>query len=349
MSEKQVFHLVLKALLVAALVAVLLYAAFHLIDLLVLVFGAIVVAVLIRALAEAIARRTPLSGTWALTAALLLIVAVFAGLGMLFGAQVRSQFSQLLDTLPSALEVVREKLLLLPGGEALVASLGSGSWLEGNVLPRIPGIVFSATSAITGLLLVIFAAIYIAADPRLYRRGLLLLVPMSRRQVVDEALGASGEALRKWMVGQLVSMVLIGTLTGLGLWAVGVPSALALGLIAGFLEVIPWAGPILASVPILILALAQGPQTALLALAVVVVIQQLEGVLVTPFVQEKAVSLPPALTIFGVVAGGILFGAVGLLFAAPLLVVVYVLVQRLYVEEALHTPLERPGEGKGRL
>jgi predicted PurR-regulated permease PerM len=155
----------------------------------------------------------------------------------------------------------------------------------------------------------------------------------------DLAVGLE-EALRGALSGEL------SLLTGLGLWLVGVPSPLALGLIAGLLEIIPYAGPIISAVPGLILALTQSPTEALWALLVYVVVQQIEGNILMPVVQKKAVSLPPALTVFGVVAAGILFGIPGLTFAGPLLVVAFVLVKRLYVRGALGTSTPVPGEAQ---
>jgi predicted PurR-regulated permease PerM len=340
-ARKETFGLIVRSLLAAAGIAVLVLAALRLRDLLVLVFGAVVIGVLIHALADAIERRTPLGGRGAFYAALLLIVLVVAAFAWLFGAQVGTQVSQLSETIPAMWERIQEWLRTVPGGEALLASVQSVT-LDGS-LRSFPRLLGPLANGITGFLLVLFGAVFIAANPGLYRRGLAMLFPRNRRALADEALGESAEAIKLWMLGQFIAMVAVGTLTGVGLWLVGVPAALALGLLMGFLEVIPFIGPFMGSIPILIMALSAGPDTALLALGVILVVQQAEGSLITPLVQKKVVSLPPAVTVFGVIAGGILFGPAGLLFAAPLLVVAFVLVKRLYVEEALHTPTYVPG------
>jgi predicted PurR-regulated permease PerM len=342
-ARQQTFGLIVRSLLVAAGIAVLVLAALQLRELLVLVFGAVVIGVLIRALADVIERRTPLGGRGAFYAALLLIVLVIATFAWLFGAQVGAQVSQLSETIPEMWERIQDWLLTVPGGEALLTSVQNFSLDGGDSLASVPRVLGWLASAITDFLLVLFGAVFIASNPGLYRRGLATLFPRSRRALADEALGESAQAIKLWMVGQFISMAVVGTLTALGLWLAGVPAALALGLIMGFLEIIPFIGPFLGSVPILIMALSAGPDTALLALAVILVVQQAEGSLVTPLVQKKVISLPPAVTVFGVIAGGVLFGPPGLLFAAPLLVVVFVLVKRLYVEEALHTPTYVPG------
>lgn len=344
MTSDSAFGLAVRIILFAALVAMLLWAASKLIGLLVLAFGAIVVGVLLAGFASWIESHSPFSGNWALAAAIVLIIALLSAVAFLFGQQIFQQFSNLAEALPALMEGLRQRVESLPGGEQLTGSIQELS-LEGDVLAQASQAVRSLAGAITDLLLLLFGSIFIAANPGLYRGGLLKLVPPARRRVADDTLADTGQALRKWMLGQLVSMAVIGLLTGFGLWFLGVPSAAALGLIAGVSEIVPWAGPILAAVPILLVALAEGPQTALLALALILVVQQIEGSLIMPYVQKKAVSLPPALTVFGVVAGGLLFGPIGVLFAAPLLVVAFVLVKRLYVVEALETPTPMPGDG----
>ena len=341
-ARQETFGRVVRSLLAAAGIAVLVLAAVRLRELLVLAFGAVVIGVLIRALADAIERRTPLGGKGAFYAALLLIALVIGAFAWLFGAQVAAQVSQLSETIPAMWQRIQEWLRTVPGGEALLAS-AQGVALDGRSQPSVQRVLGSLANGITGFLLVLFGAVFIAADPGLYRRGLAMLFPRSRRALADEALGESARAIKLWMLGQFIAMLAVGTLTTLGMWLVGVPAALALGLIMGFLEVIPFIGPIMGSIPILIMALSAGPDTALLALAVILVVQQAEGSLITPLVQKKVVSLPPAVTVFGVITGGLLFGPAGLLFAAPLLVVVFVLVKRLYVEEALDTPTYVPG------
>jgi predicted PurR-regulated permease PerM len=141
-------------------------------------------------------------------------------------------------------------------------------------------------------------------------------------------------------------MALIGTLTGLGLWLLGVPSALALGLLAGLLEFVPYVGPIIAAIPAILIAVAIDPQLGLWTVLLYAVIQQVEGYAVQPLLQSWAVEVPGAVLLFALLACGGLFGALGVVFAAPLTVVAYVLIKRLYVREALDTPTPIPGEEK---
>jgi predicted PurR-regulated permease PerM len=135
-----------------------------------------------------------------------------------------------------------------------------------------------------------------------------------------------------------------GTLPGIGLWLLGMPSALALGLIAFALEFIPFAGPILAAVPAVLIALMIGPEMVLWVVGLYLVVQQLEGNVVYPLIQQWAVHVPAAVLLFSLIGFAMLFGVIGVIFAAPLTVVTYVLVKRLYVQEALKTPTPLPAD-----
>ncbi|MFC3128985.1 AI-2E family transporter [Coralloluteibacterium stylophorae] len=164
------------------------------------------------------------------------------------------------------------------------------------------------------------------------------------RAPAAEALADSGRALRLWLGGQAVAMLAVGVLTGLGLWALGVPAALGLAIIATLLDFVPLVGPIAAAVPAILLALTVDPRTGLLTTLLYLVVQQIEGNLLQPLVQQRAVELPPALLLFALIGAGLLFGVLGVLLAAPLTVVIFVLVKRLYVRETLGEDTDVPGE-----
>jgi predicted PurR-regulated permease PerM len=193
---------------------------------------------------------------------------------------------------------------------------------------------------------VIFAGIYLAAQPNFYRAGAIKLVPPRRRKVAAEAMLESERALRLWLKGQAIAMLVVGVLTGAGLWLIGMPSALVLGLIAGLLEFIPFAGPIIAAIPAVMLALVIGPEMVIWVALLYLAIQQLEGTLLAPMIQQYAVDLPGVVLLFSMIGFGILFGTLGVILAAPLAVVTLVLVKRLYVIETLDTQTPIPGEDK---
>jgi predicted PurR-regulated permease PerM len=141
-------------------------------------------------------------------------------------------------------------------------------------------------------------------------------------------------------------MVLIGILTWIGFLIIGVKSAIILSIIAGFLEFVPFVGPIVSAIPAVLVALVQGPQFAVWTVVMYIVVHHVEAYVIQPVVQQFAVEVPAVIMLFSLLAFGLLFGLVGVFFAAPLAVVCYVLVKRLYVVEALHTHTPIPGENK---
>ena len=202
------------------------------------------------------------------------------------------------------------------------------------------------TTAIANFLIVFFGGVFLAAQPRFYRTGAIKLVPPGRRPLIAEAIGECEKALRLWLRGQIMAMLVIGIMTGFGLWLLGVESWLVLGILAGFFEFIPFAGPILSAIPGVLIALVQSPELALWTAAMYVFVQHAEAYLIQPLIQQYAVEVPAVVLLFALLAFALLFGVVGVFFAAPLTVVTYVLVKRLYVVEALDTPTPIPGENK---
>jgi predicted PurR-regulated permease PerM len=276
--------------------------------------------------------------------ATVLLVAILAGSLWLFGAQVAEQVRALTDSLPTAWQAVRQRVSETVLGEQVQQWLQQQSPDASAILSGVGTTLFSVGNALAGAVLAMIGGVYFATQAGLYRTGLLKLFPAAKRPLVGQAVDESSSALRLWLLGQLIAMVIIGVLTTVGLMLIGVPSAVALGLLAGLAEFVPLVGAIAAAIPALLLALTVSNEAALLTLALYVVLQQLEGNVVMPMIQQRTTSLPPALTLFAIVLAGVLFGTLGVILATPLTVVAYVLVKRLYVREALHTPTPVPGE-----
>jgi predicted PurR-regulated permease PerM len=303
------------------------------------VFGAIVVATLFRSLAG-LYQRLRIPEGLAVGLAVLTVIAVVGGAAAMFGAQLAAQAGDLSSSIPRAWATVKEQIASLgvPTSVFQTASAGSGvSGMAGNI-------AMSLGTGLADALLILVGGIFLAASPRFYRVGAVKLVPEERRHQTWSALEASGTALKLWLKAQLLTMLLVGTVTGLGLWLIGVPSWFALALLAALLEFVPYVGPIAAAVPAILLAAAVDPQTALFTVGLYVLVQQLEGYVFSPLMQQWAVDLPGALLLFSLLACGTLFGAIGIIFAAPLTVVLFVLVKKLYVREALDTATPIPGE-----
>lgn len=322
----------------------LVFVAWQLRALIIMVFAAIVVATVFRAIARLISDHTPLSDTGAISAAIFIVFAMLGTVGFLFGSEIGQQVQTLSQSLPAAMAQLERLLARWGLAEEVRGWLSAPSPGGGSVVSSILRFLVSLSGGIADTLVVIFGGIFLALQPRLYRTGLVKLVPRRRRELVSQAMDDSENALQLWLKAQLVSMAVVGAFTTLGLWLIGVPSWLVLGLIAFTLEFIPFAGPVVAAVPAILIALAVSPELALWTLGLYVLVQQLEGNVVYPLVQQWAVRIPAALLLFSLLAFGTLFGAVGVIFAAPLTVVTYVLVKRLYVKEALETETPIPGE-----
>ncbi len=335
---------VVRTTLIVLTLAVLFALGWMLRSLLILLFAAVLIAVILRAAADGLQRRAPLPTGIALTVVILAFLGTLTLVFWLFGAQIDSQMRELLSRLPQAYEQFKIRVGQPDLDRQLITQLRSMAPDGGTIVSAVTTIVGGVTGAISGLVLAIVGGIYLAAQPKLYRDGLLLLIPATKRPNVDEAIERSGEALRRWLLAQLVAMVAVALLAGLGLWAIGVPSPLALALIAGLFEFVPVAGPFLSAIPAVLLALTVGLNETLLTMGLYLLIQQVEGNVIMPIVQARSVDLPPALTLFSLVGFGLLFGIPGVLLATPLTVVAFIMVRKLYVNDALGESVKLAGE-----
>ena len=224
------------------------------------------------------------------------------------------------------------------GGLAGLASgalKSPGSLLSdaGNVLGPATTVVIALFNALGNVLVIIFLGVAIAADPGSYRDGALRLVPRRHREKAARVLDGSGETLRHWLFGQLVTMAAIFVLTWVGLSFLGIGGALILGLQAGLLAFVPTIGPLIAGVVILLSSLASGLNGLLGALGVYLAVQTAESYGLTPFIQRRALDLPAATIFAGQLLFGVLFGLWGVALALPLVAVIKVLLDELYIED----------------
>ena len=321
----------------AALVGVWLLAqlAVELASLWILVFGAVIVAVILRSLADPLKRHTPLNDTAATLTSAGVIVLIIAGLAYFFGYQIATSAAALSSLAPQGWEQLQAQVNALPYGAQILDQLAQASGQASRAFALAPRLAMNVASGVATLLLVVVAGVFLATSPSSAREGVLSMLPKRARHRGREVLNACGQALKGWLKAQALSMVLVGTLATLGLWALGVPSALALGLLTGLAQFIPIVGPIVATVPAVLVGATQGWQTAALTLALYVIVSQLESNLITPLVQRNVAALPVVLGVFAVVGIGSIFGALGVLFATPLALVLYTVVTMLYRQDVL--------------
>jgi predicted PurR-regulated permease PerM len=306
-------------------------------DIVFVAFLAVLFGALLSLLVEPLRRlRVPRHVAAVLALAVLALAAVL--LVRLSLPALREQWSRLVSELPRAVEDARLWFEAQYGRmENSMDSSLLDRELEAQARPLVRRllsgavpIVSSAAGLIAGALIVVFGGFYLVAEAGRLHRGALELLPQRHRQSASEATQAVATTLRRWLLGSAINMVAVGVATGIGLFALGVPGALVLGIIAGLLEFIPVFGPVLASVPAIAVAWLVSPGTALGVALLYVVVQQVESNLLTPLVMKGAVNIPPAFSLLFQVFMGVLFGFIGLLVAVPILAVVIVLVNTLY-------------------
>jgi predicted PurR-regulated permease PerM len=327
-------------------VAAAMFLLWRLASVLLLLFGAVVIAAVFRTLADPIQRRTRLSEQFSLTLAVLIVLAALVACGWLFGAVLADQLQDLAGRLPQSMAELQALARTLPFGDQIAVRLADASDLAaqfGGLAGKIGGYAVSVAGALTNLVLVLFAAIFLAVAPGRTRDGFALLFPRGPREAIVEALNASGSGLRLWVRGMFVDLLAVGLMTGLGASLLGLPSPFALGAIAAVANIVPFVGPVASMIPGLLVALPQGDELWLWTILMYVAVQQIEGNLIYPFIQKRAVELPPVLTLAGVLVFGVLFGPLGVVLAAPLLVVIFTLVKVLYLRNSLGEDVKLPG------
>ncbi|MEZ5898329.1 MAG: AI-2E family transporter [Hyphomicrobiaceae bacterium] len=335
----------IRRLLLTALVVALIVAAWLLSPLLLLAFGSVLIAMALRSLARPF-ERIGLSETWSIVLTTLLIVAGLVAAIVFFGTEMASQW-QALDARLSTLLSDASKALGVNSLEELLTGSGAKGGIA-TMLPRFLSWGASVGQAVLGASVMLVGGVYLATDSKSYREGVLKLIPKDYRANAIATLEDIGEALHRWLGGVLVAMVLVGLMTGFGLWIAGVQSPLALGLLAGLANAVPYIGSIMAAVVTTAIAAGQSWQAMLGALVVMIIVQQVEGNLITPLVVGRAVSIPPATGLFAIVAMGMLFGPLGVLLGFPLSIVIDIAVRRLYIRDVLDEPVEILGDAAKR-
>ena len=312
------------------------------------VFFAILLTIPVAAGASFLERRLRFPRGVAVATIIILVIGTIVGVGFLLADPIREQMREVRDQLPRAVDRLEAWINRTPfvedvvlGGEEVAAEpqkTGEGPNPASPGDPETSGpsmrerlaaqlrehagslfpFVVSTVAAVSGVFLVLFLIIYLAADPNVYSRGVLRLVPVRHR---DKTLAVGTEVqqtLLQWIGAQAVSMAVIGVITTAALYFLDVKAALALGILAGISEFIPVFGPLLSAIPAIGIAFADSPTKALYVLITYIVIQQLESNIISPLVMKHGVDVPPVVTILSGTIMTLLFGFLGLLVAVPL-------------------------------
>ena len=221
-----------------------------------------------------------------------------------------------------------------PAPAVQVVTEDSPQGLRDRIMTQLSGagryflpVLGSTLAVVAAVLLVLFVTIYVAVDPGLYQRGALRLLPPRNRERAAVVLGAIGATLRRWLVTQLIAMVVIGVVTTGVLLALDVRAAVPLGILAGLLEFVPTLGPIISAIPAIAMGFVDSPEKALFVTIAYIAIQFLENHILIPILMKEGIDLAPALTIVVQALMAIVFGFLGLLVAVPLLAMIVVCVR----------------------
>lgn len=320
----------------------LLFVLWYVAHVLLLVFAGSLLAILLRAASQGLCGLIRLPIAFCATFIALVVVAGVVVGGWLIAPVVVQQAAQLIDGLADAVEAVIRALRRADWDETLAGQIDLGQVLPdpGGLMGGATGVLTATFGGIATVAIILFLGIYLAANPQAYIDGFALLLPRPHRLRARYVLHEIGRTLRWWLIGQAVSMAVIGTISFIGLWLLGVPFAAPLAVMAGLLNFVPYLGPLMSAVPITLVALTESGTLALYTLGFYAGLQMFEGYVLTPLVQRQAAHLPPALNIFAQMLMGVLFGVLGIALATPLAAAALVAVKLVYVEGVLGEEVE---------
>lgn len=331
-ADKHFDRRVWKAVGITVFVIIILLIVYKTFNAFLLLLAASLIAVFFRALASKIQQWTGWKNGLSLT---LSIVGTFLIIGLFFwlmGAKIQGQVADMQEKVPQMIENAKDYLNQSNIGKRIVESV-SNEENQKKALPVLQGF-FSSTFGVFGdLYVVVFLSLFLTVGASEYVRGIVKLIPRNGQDKARDVVMHLGENLKKWIKGALFSGLVVFTLTAIGLISLGVEMWLILAILAGFLNVIPNFGPIIAMIPAVLVGLMESPMKALLIAALFILIQALESNLITPKVQKKLLDTPPALLLFFQVIMGALTGGWGIVLAVPLLVILMTLVKHLYYDK----------------
>lgn len=319
---------------------------------LLLIFSAFLIAVGLDGLARSVRRVTGLTQhrSVILTASVLFVL---LGAAITLGSmnvaskapQLRQQVAQSVDQIGAKIQDYNliEKLIGEPDNPDSEESSTSSVW-SGQLTGELSNAASMTLSTATDIFVVLVIGLYFALQPQLYQTGLLRLFPPARQEHVAHITAQAAYAIRRWLAGRVISMALVGIGSALGLWLLGIPFALLLGVIAGLLTFIPYLGAILSAVPALLVAALHGYTTLIYTAALYTGLHIIEGYVLAPLIQKRAVSIAPGFLLSAQVLGAAVAGVIGIALAAPIALVLSVVIQLGYVRGIMDEQPHLPGQ-----
>jgi predicted PurR-regulated permease PerM len=313
-------------------------------NMLLLAFGSVIGAILFRSTARVIERAGLKNRKAALILGTLVVLAFFALIAYLLVVQFGSEISAMLGNLPGTIASIEKGLSTTKAGAAIVQATHAATG-GAAIANRLGELMLGGGEILVNFVIVMVGAMFIAADPRPYKSAIVLLTPPPGRAAMERAIGEVSAALRLWLKAKLLAMVAMTVVIAGSLWLAGLKSWAALGLLGGLSEFVPYVGPAVAMLPAVGLAAAAGGDVLWRTVVAYLFVRLVEAYALTPGLNRSVVKIPPALTLFSILAVGAVFGVYGVFFAGALLVVAYVAVRELYLRDTLGEDIEGLPEG----
>jgi predicted PurR-regulated permease PerM len=321
-----------KKVLFVALVVIVLWLIKATFNVFLLILAGALVALYFRGLSGLLHRKLHVSEKWTLAIAIVSSLVLLLLFFWLAGSKINQQVQQLSQTLPSTIEKAKQELSRSPIGQQVLQKVQSGDSIQ-KATATIRSFFRSTFGVLGDVYVILFLGLFFTTAPKSYTNGFLKLFTPRSKPKAEDILNKVGTTLTKWLKGKLFSMLIVAVLTIIGLLIIGVPMAFTLGIIAGILNFIPNFGPLIALIPAVLVGLMQGPTTALLVAGLYILVQVLESNVITPQIQKRLIEIPPALIIIAQLFMGVLTGGWGLVLATPVVAIVIVVLQELWVKK----------------
>jgi predicted PurR-regulated permease PerM len=314
------------------------------------IFAAVLFAIFLDGLARVICRYTPARRGVALLGALVCLAVLAFGGFWLGGSSVAAQAPQLGRQLSKSIDKLHDRIAgsQVQVGSTQIQNDAAGQTRGGNdsgtqevlsygkkMIGNLSGVLSVTVGMITDAFIIFIVGLYFAVSPGFYVESSALLVPPDKREHAIQVLDTIGHALRRWFLGRIMAMALVGVLTIAGLYAIGVKLALLLGIIAGLMTFVPYLGAIASAVPAVLVGFTGGPLTALYVIVLFIVVHIVEGYVFTPLVQKRIVHVAPAFLLIAQLLAGLFAGIFGIFLATPIAIALTIGVQKFYIQDTL--------------
>jgi predicted PurR-regulated permease PerM len=300
-------------------------------NILLMTFTGVLIAVYFHGLAGFITQKIKISHKLSLFISIAGTVMLLSAMVWVIGSTVQQQAAQLSHTLPRTISLVKTKMAGSIAGQEL---LGYTSGDNSKKIMDTASTFFSSSFGVLGnLYIILFLGIFFTADPSLYKNSLLAILPPGHETDGSMVWNRISTALKAWLKTRLISMVLVTIVVAFGLMLIGLPGTLVLGLIAGLLDIIPNFGPVIAMIPGTLLGLMASPQMGVIAALIYITCQTIIGSVFMPLIQKRMINIPPAITMISQLVMGVICGLMGIILAVPILLVLSILVDELYIKK----------------